>query len=38
VKLLAAHWYARRGDMEANGIPADVQQLTGVYRRPRLVA
>lgn len=38
VKLLAAHWYARRGDMEAGGIPDDVRELTGVYRRPRLVA
>lgn len=38
VKLLAAHWYARRGDMEAGGIPDDVRALTGLYRRPRLVA
>lgn len=38
VKLLAAHWYARRGDMEVGGIPDDVRELTGVYRRPRLVA
>lgn len=38
VKLLAAHWYATRGDVEAGGIPADVAALTGGYRRPRLVA
>lgn len=38
VKLIAAHWYARRGDMDAGEIPADVLLLTGGYRRLKLVA
>lgn len=39
VKLLAAHWYAARGDAaDTSSIPDDVGTLIAGYRRLRLVA
>lgn len=38
VKLLAAHWYERRGDAPDAELPADVSVLVDAHRAPRLVA
>jgi uncharacterized phiE125 gp8 family phage protein len=38
VALLAAHWYANRGDTPTTGLPGEVVALASGYRRLRLAA